>query len=182
MMQRLVFAVFLLAMTAQACDANTSRFGTRNDFVDRHHCTVTARLQKLYDKVSRQPQDRFLIVALTYSEQSFVQCIFEDDNSEVLCEASSGFYSAKPGEPRTFSLTTDEVVAVGKLGFSTDDSKGNYVIQKKINSVSDLPALTDFMLITLYDVYGANLTSHVEIKAPSARLSHEERVKCTPLS
>jgi hypothetical protein len=167
---------------SQPASADTSRFGTRQDFVDRHHCAVTARLQTLYDKVTTKPQDRFLILALSYSEQSFVQCLFEDDNSEVLCEASSGFYSAKPGEPRTFSLTPDAIAEVRDLGFDTDDSKGNYVIIKKIKSFRDLAPLTDFMLTALHRVYGANLTSQLDVSAPSAELSHEERLKCTPLS
>ncbi len=42
------------------------------------------------------------------------------------CEASSGYYYNKEGTPRTFFLPREAIAALGRLGFSTDDSQGNF--------------------------------------------------------
>jgi hypothetical protein len=51
-----------------------------------------------------------------------VQCLFLPDRPNILCEASSGFYQSKPGEPRaSWRVPPDRLAELAKFGFSTDD-------------------------------------------------------------
>ena len=183
MVRLLVVAVSMLALTTANAAADPGRAGTPKSFVDRHHCQITARLQTLYAAPDKKPHsDRFIILALKYSPFEFVQCLFEDDNSELLCEASSGFYTAKPGEPRTYKIKPEGLTELKLLGFSDDDTKGNYSKYIKLTSPSELPAIATLMLTALSRGYGANMTSELEIVAPRGTLAREDDVKCTPLS
>jgi hypothetical protein len=176
-------AVAVLAATAGPCGAADARFGSFTDFIDRYNCATTARLQALYAAKSKPGQsDRYLIASLVFAPDQFVQCLLEDDNSEILCEAASGFYTSNDGRPRTYQPSEATRTAIKRLGFSDDDSGGNFSLTRKLGSIADLPAISTLMLATLYDAYGANLLSDIELIAPRAPLSREAQVKCTPLS
>jgi hypothetical protein len=46
----------------------------------------------------------------------------------MFCEAASGFYDNVASEPRTRHLPASVIAALGRLGFLTDDSEGNFQI------------------------------------------------------
>jgi hypothetical protein len=47
------------------------------------------------------------------------------------------------------------VAALGRLGFSTDGSQGNFRIDLDVAEKPDFNAISDFMLKALHDGYGA---------------------------
>jgi hypothetical protein len=136
------------------------------------------------DRLDERPsphdyRDRFLAVTLAGHPHGYVQCMFIDNRTRVLCEASSGYHYNKDGEPRTFFLPQSAIAALGRLGFSTDDSEGNFRYQSGIGRPPDFNAIADLILTALHDGYGARAGSRLEFNAPFA---HRATSKCIPVS
>jgi hypothetical protein len=108
-----------------------------------------------------------------------VQCIFHDNNTKLYCEAASGFYYDGPGEPRTFHHPTSAIAALGRLGFSTDDSGGNFNVDLDVSDPPNFNTLADFMLEALHDGYGARADMKLQFNAPFAP---RPTSKCIPVS
>jgi len=70
-------------------------------FLTTYRCTVIERLQIIHDNRERK-MHRFLILALRFRPQNYVQCLFLDGDTRMLCEASSGFYATLPVENRRY--------------------------------------------------------------------------------
>jgi hypothetical protein len=126
------------------------------------------RLEQIYAAIDRaHPQNLFLIIYLAGRPQDYVQCVF-DPRTRMLCEASSGYYDSKPNEPRAYRLPASSVAALGRLGFSTDDSAGNFQIRLNVAEPPDLNRIADFALKALHDGYGARAGGKLEFNAPLA--------------
>ena len=120
----------------------------------------------------------FLIVYLGGRPQDYVQCVF-DTRTEMLCEAASGYFDSKPDEPRAYRLPARSIDALGRLGFSTDDSANNFQIWFDVPEPPDLNRIADFILKALHDGYGARAGGKLEFNAPLApRLTSQ----CMPVS
>lgn len=149
-------------------------------FRSKHHCEISQRLGILQALQTRR--ERFLIVALAHQPDRFAQCLFDAASSKLLCEASSGYFTQRGGRPRSFTPSPEAVAAIGRLGFSTDDSKGNFQREIEARTAADLEAAADLLLATLYDAFGAGPHSLLEILAPLAPLTAHDRSRCTPSS
>jgi hypothetical protein len=97
----------------------------------------------------------------------------------MLCEASSGFYYDKEGAPRTFFHPPEVPQALGRLGFSTDDTKGNYRMEFEVGARPDFNAIADLILRALHDGYGARAHTRLRFNAPFAQRPVKS---CTPVS
>jgi hypothetical protein len=86
----------------------------------------------------------------------------------MLCEASSGYYDSKPDQPRVYRLPAASITALGSLGFSTDDSAGNFQIWFDVPDPPDLNRIADFILKALHDGYGVRAGGKLEFNAPAA--------------
>ncbi len=104
-----------------------------------------------------------------------------ENDSKILCEAESGFYRQKAGEPRQFRVTPQALAALARLGFSTDDSKGNYRRIIDLTGAGDFTVVADLLLSALYQGYGARLNSRLEWEAPLAP-GRGTFARCAPLS
>ena len=96
----------------------------------------------------------------------------------MLCEASSGYYDSKPDEPRAYRLPARSIAALGRLGFSTDDSAGNFQIWLDVSEPPDLNRIADFTLRVLHDGYGARAGGKLEFNAPLAPRTSSQ---CVPV-
>jgi hypothetical protein len=132
----------------------------------------------LRDRRPGRDQDRFLIIDFASRPQDYVQCVF-DSRTRMLCEASSGFCLNEPSEPRTYHLPAAAIAALGRLGFSTDDSAGNFQIWFNVTDPPDFNAVADFLLKALHDGYGARADMKLDFNAPFAPRATS---KCTPVS
>jgi hypothetical protein len=88
------------------CTAEEERPGVSgptdlHDFLSTYRCAAEERLAIIHANRNRQ-MDRFLIIALKFIPQNYVQCIFVDGDRRMLCEASSGFYAQFPGENQLY--------------------------------------------------------------------------------
>ena len=119
--------------------------------------------------------DRFLAVTLSGHPHGYVQCMFIRNRTGILCEASSGYYFNREGTPRTFFLSREAIAALGRLGFSTDDSKGNFRNKGALNAGADLNAIAD--RFSVHDgTVCALATKNVK------RLFAARNSKCVPVS
>jgi hypothetical protein len=172
-----------MRMAGVAALALTEPASAADSFLDlqvAYRCEVVRRLEQIYAAGNpRRDRDRFLAITVLDETYAYVQCRFHDNRSRVRCEASSGFWMAKKGQPRTFYLPPPAVAALAKLGFDTDDSAGNFSIDQVADKSGDFRPLADFMLRALHDGYGARSNTKLEFNAPFAPAA---AVSCTPTS
>ena len=177
MVRKVGLAALVLLLSAAAASAQT---GTLRALLAEYRCPIVDRLDRIYEHPKPTDfLDRFLAVTLHAHPHGYVQCIFVANRTKILCEASSGFYYSKTGAPRTFFLPRDAVAALGKLGFSTDDSKGNFRYESELGAPPDFNAIADLILMALHDAYGARAGETLRFNAPFAR---RDTSKCVPVS
>ena len=142
-----------------------------------YHCLVVDRLKATYDAGDlRSTADRFVALTVPHHPHGYVQCLFYRRGRMALCEAASGFYRELPNSSHPYRLPDDDVAALAKLGFSTNDSAGNFRIDLALDEKPKLEKLADFMLRALHDGYGARAGLALEISAP---LANPVAPKCT---
>jgi hypothetical protein len=171
----LLLAALLAPTTARAEDA-AATFG---QLVLQYHCAVVDRLQQIDSAFNAShPQNWFLIVYFADNPNDYVQCVF-DTRTRMLCEAASGFYDKVASEPRARWLSADAVAALARLGFSTDDSAGNFRIWFNVTDPPDLNHIADFIPKALHDGYRARADTKLNFNAP---LAPHATSKCVPVS
>jgi hypothetical protein len=144
-----------------------------------YRCPIVDRLDRIYDNPRPTDYlDRFLAVTLLEHPHGYVQCMFIKNRTALLCEASSGYYYDKQGAPRTFYLPQKSMAALGHLGFSTDDTAGNFRYEALLGNPPDFNAVADLILRALHDGYGARAESQLKFNAPFARRA---TTKCIPV-
>lgn len=168
------FTVLATPLSVAAQDADTY-----HDLLVQYRCPVVDRLEQIYVGGGAGSHDRFLAIAVPHTNQAYVQCIFHDNNRKAYCEAASGFYDSAAGAPRTFHQPANVIAALGRLGFSTDDSAGNFSVDRDLADPPDFNALADFILKALHDGYGARADMKLEFNAPLAPHATSE---CIPVS
>jgi hypothetical protein len=136
-------------------------------FVLTYRCAVLERLYLIHAN-HEQKMDRFIAIAMKWKWQSYVQCIFLDNDTRMLREAASGYYATLPVENRSYSVSAAGKATLARLGFDTDDSTGNFQRMIEIKSDADLGLVADLVLSTLYLVCGARLGSHMNWTSPLA--------------
>ena len=177
MIARIVFAALVLIapLAAKADDGEA----TLRALVAQYHCPVLDRLEQIFRTAdAADPQNWFLILYFAANPNDYVQCVF-DTKTRMLCEAASGYFDQLATEPRTRWLPKDAVAALGRLGFSTDDTAGNFRIWFDVAAPPDLGAIADFMLKALHDGFAARANDELKFNAPLA--PHATRA-CTPVS
>jgi hypothetical protein len=163
-----------------ALEARGEMPGSLRALRSAYRCPVVDRLEQIYE-AGEKTSDRNRYIAVTVPEHphGYVQCIFGQRGTKLLCEASSGYYHSKPNEPRTYRLVPEAVAALARLGFSTDDTGGNFRREFDIATEPDFNAIADFILTALHDGYGARAETRLQFNAPFAP---RPRSKCIPVS
>jgi hypothetical protein len=171
-----VLAVALLAPSATRAENPAEAF---RQLLIQYRCPVVDRLEQIYQRFdSTEPQNWFLIVYFAARPHDYVQCVF-DTRIRMLCEAASGFYDNVATQPRARRLPASAIAALGRLGFSTDDSAGNFQIWFDVADPPDLNAIADFILKTLHVGFDARSIDTLEFNAPVAP---HATTKCIPVS
>jgi hypothetical protein len=149
------------------------------EFLLQYRCPVVDRLQRIYATGDPEKfRDEYLIVDMPPQRENYVQCLFYRTD-KIMCEAASGFYLNAPEEPRTMYLPPSAIAALARLGFSTDDSQGNFRIDLDLANPPDFNAIATLILRTLHDAYGARAQTKLDFHAPYAEHAGS---KCTPVS
>jgi hypothetical protein len=172
---RLVLAAAMM-FAASAADAALADLAV---FLAAYRCDVVERLSMI--RADRTPKDRYLILAIKEGPRGYVQCLFVENDSRLLCEAESGFYAQAVGQPRAFRVTPEGIAALARLGFSTDDSEGNYQRLIPLNGADAFAEVADVVLTALFEAYGARLDSKLQWEAPLAP-GKGLFARCSPVS
>jgi len=170
-----IASAILLMLSAAAQTSDSLRA-----LLVEYRCPIVDRLDRIYEHASPNDyRDRFLAVTLSGHPHGYVQCLFAENRTWLLCEASSGYYYNRPGVPRTFYLAPDAIASLDRLGFSTDDTAGNFRYQARLGPLPDLNAIADLILTALHDGYGVRAQSRLTFNAPFAPRATS---KCIPVS
>lgn len=173
-------AALIVVATMSAEEASGQNNTSLRHFLAAYRCSVVDRLERIYQAGDPSVhRNRYIVVSVSGHSQSYVQCMFFDDRRKMLCEASSGYYSNKEGEPRTFWLSRDARAALRALGFSTDDVAGNHALEFDVKTPPDFNAIADLILKALHDAYDARAESRLRFNAPFAQ---RESSGCIPVS
>lgn len=147
-------------------------------FLATYRCGVVERLRRIHENQASKT-DRYFIIALKSDPQSYVQCIFLSNDTQMLCEASSGYYRTVPEEQRTGYLRPSSVAELARLGFLTDDTEGNFQRFLSFHGEPNYRAIADLVLMALFKAYGARIGSQLEWKSPLAFFPSPES-ECPP--
>jgi hypothetical protein len=178
-MHRRTFLMMTAMLAAPTVSWAQDTSTTFHDLLVQYRCPVVDRLQRIHEADGpADDQDRFLIIDFPNRPQDYVQCVF-DSRTKMLCEASSGFFYDAPDTPRTYRLPAAAIATLGRLGFSTDDSAGNFRIWFDVGNPPDFNAIADFMLKALHDGYDARADMKLRFNAPFAPHTSS---KCIPVS
>ncbi len=141
-----------------------------SDFVNTYQCSLSGLIGKIVANPHKSDtQDRFIILSLPGPIAAYVQCAFDTDDREGLCEASSGYFN-NPWEVPHFSAA--QLAALAQLRFSTDGSHGNFAQHMHFPPEGPDPnVLAGLMLHALYEGYGARKDMAIKVQAPFA-LNH----------
>jgi hypothetical protein len=177
-----------VAIKAMApCLSTTASFAVpapaddRDTFVYTFECSVVELLNRIHPHPHMKAVDhRFLVLAPKDRGASYVQCAFDGDDRDLMCEAASGFYD-KRGRRAHFSQARRQALA--RLGFSTDGSHGNFQRLFNIRNTDMHREVADLLLGALFDGYGVRMNETIEVVAPFA-LKHGmlSRDRCVPVS
>jgi hypothetical protein len=171
----IVFAMALaIPGVAVADDADLGQF------IATYRCAVVERLKIVH--ANPAPSNRYFVFSLRRDPQAYVQCLFLPDRPNMLCEASSGYHLAKPGEPRSsWRVPPDRLAALARLGFSTVDSAGNYQLMLDLSAGVDIVAIADLILSAIYQGYGARVGTPMRWNAPLVPKDDDSEGRCTPI-
>jgi hypothetical protein len=174
---RWLWGAALLALAALSATAAGATSDARfTEFRDLHRCEIVRRLAVI--QATNRKRDRFLILAMVHHPARYVQCLFDEAGTAMLCEASSGYYTEGNGKSRLFRASPEAVAELAWLGFSTDDSQGNFQRKVAAKSPEDLEAVANLLLTAIYRAYGARPSSAMQIIAP---LAPPELGRCVPV-
>jgi hypothetical protein len=162
-----LFAAGLFMSPPSTLQAETGEF---RNFRAQYRCEVVNRLERIYAFGDRaQHKDRFLVITVLEHTHGYVQCMFYESGRKLICEASSGYFFSKPDEPRAYRLPSEKIAKLKEMGFSDDDSAGNFRRYMDVGSLPDFNRIADFLLAVLHNGYDANVASHLKFNAPFAR-------------
>jgi hypothetical protein len=178
--RRLAMAVVLLSFAGISWTTALAQEPTPMErLLGQYRCPVVDRLERIYAAGDpKKHPNEYLIIDIPPHPETYVQCVFYAQR-KVYCEAASGYFLDTPDKPRTMRLPASAVDALGRLGFSTDDSKGNFSLDLDIAEPPDFNAIAELMLRALHDAYGAEADTRLRFHAPYARRAAG---KCEPVS
>ncbi len=161
--------LLLLTLALAVLHSTQAAADVLETLIAQHHCDIVERLDQIRNtKKRRDGKDRFLIVSPALRDDKFVQCIFFADDRKMLCEAASGYFLTKPGEPRRRATTPSGTAALASLGFSTDDSAGNFKREIESPDFAAHGQVARLMLSALHAAYDVNLATMLKFYAPLA--------------
>ncbi len=177
-MSRLLMAACLAAMVS--LPAGASAADSFRDLQAAYRCDIVRRLEQIHAAGNpASSRNRYLAVNPAKRPEHYVQCIFHDANTKAYCEAASGFYLTKPEGPHRYRAAAATIAALARLGFDTDDSAGNFEIDRGVGAPPDFNALADFILRALHDGYGVRAGMTLTFNAPFAP---DVPTSCVPMS
>lgn len=165
--RRLGLAALLIVPTP-VVGADTADRG-RKAFIETNRCAIVERLDSIHRRGPRSTSaDRFLVAVPDGAPDRYVQCIFFDDDTRMVCEASSGRYGGTVD-----LLDAPGIAALEALGFTLDDPNGNFAREIALGTPANFNRVAELMLGALHDGYGVRSGDPLLFDAPMARLPRD---------
>ena len=149
-------------------------------FLASYRCEIVGRLGQIHASTDRKA--RYIVLSDMSQPEHYVQCLFIEGDARMLCEVASGFYRAKKGEDRVKLVSPQGLSALERLGFSSDDSEGNFQAFASTATTAEFPAVADLMLTALYRGYEKRQPPRLKIDAPQGPGGRAMRAQCIPVS
>ncbi len=174
-----ILAALLNSIVATWTAAQAQEPTSLERLFNQYRCPIVDRLERIYAAGDPEKHpDEYLIIDIPPHPETYVQCLFYAQR-KLYCETASGYFLDPPDKPRTMRLPANAIDALGRLGFSTDDSKGNFSVDLDIADPPDFNAIAELMLKALHEAYGAEAETKLRFHAPYARRATD---KCEPVS
>ncbi len=171
---RPILSVFALALGMAAAPMG-AQASPRSAFLARYRCPLVALLEDIHRSGPIETsRNRFVSLAMTGLFQRYVQCIFVERDTAMVCEASSAAYGIGQFSRVRFVPTEETQNTLRQLGFAQDDPKKNYSQMVPLGSPPDVRIAADLMLATLYEAYGARRETDLDLVAPQGWDAHRK--------
>jgi len=170
-----------LSTTGSVAEENTTT--AIEDFISTYDCMLVENLKTISEHGDRgSSRDRFFVVDFQEPSQRFVQCLFFEFATKLLCEASSGRYGPAPSEEGALVLSQEDEAALKSLGFEAPYQVANFRQEIALGHPPNFREVAALVLRTMYVVYGARIDTPMSITAPMAGHEHAPLLSCLPLS
>jgi hypothetical protein len=170
----LVAAALLIAgaTPVQAADVPP----TLQALADTYRCDIIDRLTRIADGDSSTSRNRYILLFPVSRPGAYVQCIFVESDTEILCEAASGAYG-----PRRPDGTPDpppgDRARLAALGYASPPDK-NFQRRLPLGTEPDFGRVADLILRTLHDGFRVRRFEELVIRAPHARERRSSPAAC----
>lgn len=141
---------------------------TLHELAAAYRCHILERLHRIHDGDRTTSRDRFIALYPDGRPDAYVQCIFLERDTKLLCEAASGAYRLKAGEAGPATPAGD-MGRLRSLGFAPDPAGGNLRRDLALRRPADLGAAADLILAALHDGFGMRWPVKLRVRAPKAR-------------
>lgn len=137
-------------------------------FVARYRTDVAGVLAAIHADKTHE-ENRSALFALHGDAAKYVKCALIGKDTRIVCNASSGYFSAPQGQPRLYKIDHEGRQALKALGYDLDDSQGDFQLFLPLAGDADVSGAADTVLKTLYDVYAVRPPAEiVDVTAPLA--------------
>jgi hypothetical protein len=148
-------------------------------FLDTYQCPLTHQLELVHGNKTRATS-RFILLSLDKASQRYVQCIFKEADTKILCEASSGFHGPRIASQQTFRVSQAGLKALSELGFSIAETEGNYQLLITPPASQDFKSVAALMLTALFRGYGAQFGARLWYSIPLGNMKEFKPTQCVP--
>jgi hypothetical protein len=152
-------------------------------FVATYGCMVVEQFAAIHEQGDKSKStNRYVILAMRHSPQRFAQCIFFDNDTMMLCEASSGRYGVPKGQLHNLEISSTGKSVLAELGFDEPEGVANYKREFALGQPPNLDSVAKLMLTVMYRVYGARLGNSMSLSAPMIAKGEIKLSSCKPVS
>ncbi|MCJ2090434.1 hypothetical protein MKK88_31305 [Methylobacterium sp. E-005] len=138
---------------------------SRSRFIAQYRCALAARLEEMHRRGPvEESRGRFIILALRDEPQRYVQCLFHDRDTRMLCEASSGAYG--PTGKGRLHLEPAARSALRALGYVQASPRESFAREVELGDPPDVAIAAELMLAALHDGHGARPGSAMKVSVP----------------
>ncbi len=153
----LLLALLLAASPAARADEYDPQLEAMRE---QHLCKILTYLQAIRSQPPT-PRERFLVLSAP-GRIGYVQCLFVDQDRNLLCEAASGYYD----KPHARYVSRKQLPALAALGFSTSARKSNYQQLRPVTDGESLTQVAEMLIRTMHGIYGFTQFDEIRYYAP----------------
>ena len=155
----------------------------REEFVSTYRCMIVEQFKVISERGTKaKSENRYFILAMRDFPQGFVQCIFYEYDSKLLCEASSGRYGPSSGQPNSLTLSDESIAELGSLGFQEPFGVANFSEEIALGDPPDFDGISELLLKAMFSAYSARIDTPMTLTTPLLDRNPRRLLSCKPVS